>query len=134
MVADPKLKLLVADDDEDLQRAIKRVAEAAGYEVLQEFDGRLVVPMARANRPALILLDISMPGSDGRDVLQRLKEDQETTDIPVLIHSVRTEPYERRMGLELGADDYVDKPCAPALLLLRISRMIENSKHGNAAR
>ncbi len=124
-----RVKLLVADDDVDLQRALKRVAEAAGYQVLQEFDGLTALATARSTRPDVIVLDIDMPGADGRDVLKRLKGDADTAAIPVLICSARTEQTDRHVGFELGADDYIDKPCAPAQLILRISHMIEKAQH-----
>jgi DNA-binding response OmpR family regulator len=123
-----KLKLLVADDDEDMQKAIKRIAERGGYEVVQEFDGSTVLETTRTERPDLILLDVTMPGADGRDVLAALKSDPATASIPVIVCSGRTDHTDRLVGLELGAEDYVAKPFEPAELLRKIAWVVEKSQ------
>jgi twitching motility two-component system response regulator PilH len=120
-------KLLVADDDKDLQKALKRVAERAGYEVCQAFDGARVLDAVKGGRPHLILLDVTMPGADGRDVLRQLKQDPDVSSIPVLICSGRTSHTDRIAGLELGAEDYIEKPFNAALLMNKIARLIEKS-------
>ncbi len=123
-----KLKLLVADDDEHLQKAIKRFAEAADFEVRQEFDGSTVAAEALAWLPDIILLDITMPGADGRDVLTSLKLHPDTARIPVLMCSARSAQNDRLVGLKLGADDYVTKPYDPKLLLVRLRHMVEKAR------
>src|SRR6266545_3949675 len=95
-------RILVVDDDEGLQRAVKRAAETAGYEVAQVYDGR--------------------------DVLSRLKRNTETAIIPVLVLSSRSGQLDRHVALELGADDFVDKPMDGRLLMRKIGRMIEVSR------
>lgn len=121
-------KLLIVDDDEDLQRSHRRVAEAQGYEVVQAFDGLGVVTLALAEQPDLILLDINMPDSDGRDVLATLKTVAGTVDIPVILCSAKTDQFDRHLGLELGAEDYVDKPCNVELLMRKIGYLIERAR------
>jgi two-component system phosphate regulon response regulator PhoB len=115
-----KGRILIADDDEALQLLLRRVATKAGFEVVQAFDGEGAVATAVAEKPDCILLDIMMPRLDGRDVLKRLKAAPETKDIPVILFSARGEHSDRIAGLELGADDYVEKPFNVDMLLRRV--------------
>jgi DNA-binding response OmpR family regulator len=116
-----KGKLLIADDDEGLQLMLQRLATKAGFEVVQAFDGEAAVKLALDSQPDCILLDIMMPRLDGRDVLKRLKEAAATRDIPVIMFSARGEHSDRIAGLELGADDYVEKPFNADMLLRKVS-------------
>jgi DNA-binding response OmpR family regulator len=122
------VRILVVDDDEALQRAIKRAAEAAGYEVAQTSDGRDALTLAAKEKFDLILLDINMPAMDGRDVLSRLKGNTETSSIPVLVFSSRSGQLDRHVALELGAEDFVEKPMDGRLLMGKIGRLIEAAR------
>jgi CheY-like chemotaxis protein len=121
-------RILVVDDDIEVQRVLKRAAEDAGYEVVQAFDGPAGLTVAAEQKFDLIVLDIEMPTSDGRDILRRLKQDPNTSAIPVLMYSGRDQPDDRRVGYELGADDHVDKPFTAALLISKIGRLIEKAR------
>jgi len=123
-------RILMIDDDEDLHRAIGRAAEKAGYEVVHATDGGAGLALAAAERVDLILLDIGMPAMDGRDVLTRLKQNPVTSAIPVLVQSGRTAQLDRHLVLGLGADDFVDKPMEPRLLLAKIGRLIARARGG----
>lgn len=120
----PKARLLIVDDDEGLQALLFRAAEAAGYEVVQVFDGEAALRHAAESRPDLILLDVMMPKLDGRDVLRRLKADPATARIPVIVCSARGEQSDRLVGLELGAHEYLDKPFRLDMLLRRIEYLL----------
>ncbi|HWA72650.1 MAG TPA: response regulator [Polyangiaceae bacterium] len=110
-------RILLAEDNEDLLRAVTRLAEGYGHDVIQTALGGEVLSLALEHRPHLIVLDITFPDMDGRDVLARLKAEERTADIPVLIWSGRMEAEsDRRIALELGAEDYLEKIDAPALL------------------
>ena len=126
-------RILIIDDDHDLQRTIGRAAETAGYEVLHALDGADGLALAAAEQVDLILLDVNMPSMDGRDVLTRLKKNPETSAIPVLVHSGRSSQVDRHVVLELGAEDFVDKPTNPRLLMTKIERLIARSR-ANPAR
>lgn len=115
-MADPH-RILLAEDNEDLQRAVTRLAGEYGHVVIQTALGGEVLSLALEHRPHLIVLDISFPDMDGRDVLARLKAEERTQSIPVLIWSGRMEAEsDRRIALQLGAEDYLEKIDAPALL------------------
>lgn len=109
-------RILLADDDVMLQRSVKRVAEAAGYEVVTATSGLEVLEIAARWQPDLIILDIRFPDADGRDILKELKRNAWTEPIPVLVWSASDYDSDRRIALELGAEDYVQKGRSTALL------------------
>jgi two-component system KDP operon response regulator KdpE len=114
---------LLGDDDVVLQRAVTRIAATRGYEVISASTGSEVLTMASALQPELIVLDISFPDADGRDLLRKLKEAPLTSQIPVLVWSATENDSNRRIALNLGAEDFVEKGTALALLP-RIARIL----------
>jgi CheY-like chemotaxis protein len=117
-------RILLADDDPEVQRAVKRAASQFGHELLQVTTGAEVLRTATALLPALIVLDMNFPDVDGRDLLARLKADELTREIPVLVWSARRDrESESRIALSLGAEDYVEKQDAQ-LLLRKIERIL----------
>src|SRR6185436_15740178 len=113
-------RVLLVDDEVLLHRAVARAASAAGIEILHALDGATAVRMAAEDGPNLILLDMNLPDTDGRRVLQALRETPQTASIPVLIFSVRGDHDERISAFELGADDYFEKPFQMDMLRRRI--------------
>ena len=116
-------RILFADDDPGVQRAMGRLAEKHGFEVLPVLAGSNVYQAALATKPDIIVLDIHFPDADGRDVLSRLKADPSTANIPVLVWSGRDPQSDRRIALDLGAEDYVEKR-DPSTLLPKIERVL----------
>jgi CheY-like chemotaxis protein len=109
-------RILFADDDPDVQRAVKRLAEKKGFDLVPVFAGGDVYQAALNDTPDLIVLDIHFPDADGRDVLSRLKADPRTSTIPVVVWSGRDPQSDRRIALDLGAEDYVEKRDASTLI------------------
>jgi DNA-binding response OmpR family regulator len=116
-------RILFADDDPTVQRALKRLAEKNGFELVPVLAGSGVYEAAVQVRPDLIVLDIHFPDADGRDVLSRLKADARTSNIPVVVWSGRDPESDRRIALDLGAEDYVEKR-DPRTLLPKIERIL----------
>lgn len=116
-------RILLADDDPALQRAIQRLAKKTGFELIPITVGADVYRAVVENPPDLIVLDIHFPDADGRDVLSKLKADPATASIPVLVWSGRDPESDRRIALDLGAEDYVEKRDA-ATLLPKIERVL----------
>lgn len=114
-------RLLVVDDDAAVRTTIRGVLEKAGYEVLDASNGRQALTAARDGDPDAVLLDIEMPGIDGREVCRALKAHPDLSSVAVLLMTSHEDPAERLAGLMLGADDYLTKPVDPADLLLRVS-------------
>jgi len=111
-------QILLADDDEQVQRAVTRVAEKRGYNVIHVTTGGDVLRRAIETKPELIVLDVTFPDADGRDILTALKAEARTADIAVLVWSgdVRDPESDRKISLDLGAEDYVEKTDAQTLL------------------
>ena len=100
----------------------------AGFSVLIANDGLQGLEMARANRPDVVVLDLMLPGMDGKTVCRTLKKDPETESLPILMLTAKSEPAERVQGLEIGADDYVTKPFSPRELVLRVQGLLRRSR------
>ena len=111
-------QILLADDDDQVQRAVTRAAEKLGYNVVHVTTGGDVVTRAIETKPELIVLDLSFPDADGRDILTALKADARTAEIAVLVWSGdRRDPEsDRKISLGLGAEDYIEKADAQTLL------------------
>jgi two-component system KDP operon response regulator KdpE len=111
------MRILLADDDEQLQRALRITLTARGYDVLQARDGAEAIDVAANGHPDLIVLDLGMPRVDGIDVIRAVRS---WSSVPILVLSGRTDSTEKVEALDAGADDYVTKPFAMDELLARI--------------
>ena len=116
--------ILVADDDPVIVRLLQVNFKLEGYDVETAAHGEEALQKARDLRPALILLDVMMPGVDGWEVARRLKQEDSTKDIPVFFLSARAQEEDRRRGLELGVTDYVTKPFDPGELVGLVQRTL----------
>jgi len=116
-------RILVAEDNEVLQKLAKRSFEREGYIVVQAFTGAELMRELALATPDLIVLDVALPDADGRDLLAKLKKDPETASVPVIVWSGRDAESDRRISLELGAEDYVEKG-PPSTLVGKIERLL----------
>ncbi len=114
-------EIMVVDDAPENLKFLRDVLTEAGYQVRSANDGELALRSVQAKPPALILLDIRMPGMDGFEVCRRLKAGAATRGIPVIFASALTDTAEKVKGFELGAVDYVTKPLNAQEVLLRVS-------------
>jgi len=123
-------KILVVDDDPDMVEMIKTALESASHTVFAAYNGQEGIEKARKEKPDAIVLDIMMPVKDGFIACKELKEDPLCKNIPVLIltavneHFAHTR-YAKSMGLELDAEDYIDKPMDPKVLLARVDKLLK---------
>ena len=113
-------KILIADDENEIRSLIRVYLEKDGYEVVDAKDGMEVVALLNENVD-LVILDIMMPKLDGIEVLKRIRKEN---NVPVLIVSAKNQGYERILGLDLGADDYITKPFEPLELVARVNSNI----------
>ena len=120
-------KILVAEDESDQRAIVTTCLEGAGYVPIAVVSGDLVVKMARAEKPALILLDIAMPRLDGYSACRLLKADPELADIPVIFMTTGANLYDKLAGLTLGADEFLSKPVDMRELVLRIQLLLKRS-------
>jgi two-component system, cell cycle response regulator len=117
---DPVARILVAEDSALLRRMIGDVLRSHGWEVLEAADGASALTMARAENPSVLLMAREMEGLDGMAVLDALRADPRTTDMPVVFVTGHTDARDLAEGLERGAHDYVRKPVDPVELVARI--------------
>ncbi|MFN8378126.1 MAG: adenylate/guanylate cyclase domain-containing protein [Anaerolineae bacterium] len=121
-------RILVVDDIYESRRLLADVVMALGVEPVEAASGPEALARAVDSRPDLIVLDVSMPGMSGFEVVERLKQDPETAAIPVLMLTALADVEHRVMGLKLGADDYLTKPYNPRELMARISARLRQKE------
>lgn len=117
--------ILLADDDIELSGLLKEYFESEGFQVRLAHDGREALDEARKPGLDLVVLDVMMPEMNGMDVLKELRRESR---LPVIMLTARGDDMDRILGLELGADDYVPKPCNPRELLARIRAVTRRSQ------
>jgi len=119
--ANASIKVLVADDNDVAQRLCRRVLEKAGYTVLIAADGLQAVEVALRERPAMILMDVAMPGIDGIEAMRRIKT--EVPEQPIVIASAHSMASDRERFLAAGADDILSKPFRLADLVAIVAKL-----------
>ncbi len=116
--------VLVVDDDENMVQLISLYLQREGYSVLRARDGTEAINLHAEHRPDLVVLDIMLPEMDGWEVCKALRQTGET---PVIMLTARRDDYDKVLGLELGADDYVTKPFNPRELMARIRAVLRRA-------
>ena len=114
----------VVEDDQRIADLIAKNLEAAGYEARQSPDGGRALADFERWKPALVLLDLGLPGVEGLQVVRRLRQE---SDVPILILTARSTEADKLLGLEIGADDYVTKPFSTAELVARVRALLRRS-------
>jgi len=122
--------ILVVDDEPRIAQLARDYLEHAGFAVLTAGDGQAAVATAHARRPALVVLDLGLPGMDGLDVTRTLR--RESFDVPIIMLTARDDELDRILGLELGADDYVTKPFSPRELVARVRAVLRRAERAQA--
>lgn len=127
-MAEGKKTILIADDEEDIVELLRYNLENEGFEVITAYNGKKAVELAENQSPDLIILDVMMPEMSGFEASQALKSNPETQNIPFVFLTARGEEENEVYGLNLGADDYIQKPIKPKLLLTRINTVFRRIK------
>ena len=119
---EPTATILIIEDDRQIRRVVHGYLEQAGYRVLTSADGDDGLALAQHEKPALIVLDLMLPGLDGWAITQRLRQstDPAVANVHIIMLTARVEEADRVHGLTLGADDYVVKPFSPRELVARV--------------
>ena len=116
--------ILIIEDEKDIADLVEYHLKQSGFAVLKAADGPSGLEQAIEDAPDLIVLDLMLPGMDGKEVCRSLKSNPATQTIPVLMLTAKAEEMDRVIGFELGADDYVTKPFSPRELILRIKAIL----------
>jgi two-component system phosphate regulon response regulator PhoB len=120
--------ILIVEDEKDIADLISYHLSQSGFSVITALDGQSALERAKKERPGLVILDLMLPGMDGKDVCRALKSNPLTRSIPILMLTAKTEEVDRVIGFELGADDYVTKPFSPRELVLRVKAILRRKE------
>jgi len=124
----PKERVLVVDDEREFVDVISERLGAKGFDILRAFDGKEGIERAHADKPDLIILDISMPEMSGYDVCRKLKLDEAFKDIPIIILTAKFQPNDIKFGIGMGADAYLTKPLELEPLLQTVKALLKARK------
>lgn len=117
-------KILIVDDDENICELLRLYLQKDGFDTVVAHDGQTALKLANSENPDLILLDIMLPGLDGWQVCREIRKTSET---PIIMLTAKGEVFDRVLGLELGADDYVVKPFDTKEIVARIKAVLRRS-------
>ena len=125
--------VLIVEDEADVVDLLRYNLKRAGFKVLVATSGDAGLASVRTHRPDIVVLDLMLPGMSGLEVCRALKQDAETTHIPILMLTAKDEQKDRVKGLETGADDYVGKPFSPRELVLRVQALLRRLRTSAAS-
>lgn len=121
-------KILVADDEKDIVELVAFNLEREGFAVSRAYDGQKAWEMINAQKPDLVILDLMMPELSGMEVCARLRRQGTTASLPVIMLTAKSDPVDKILGLELGADDYITKPFHVRELIARVRAVLRRSE------
>ena len=116
--------VLVVDDNDDTRAMYAHLLKAAGFEVTLAADGDEALAAAAANQPAVIIMDLAMPGLNGWEATRRLKTGERTRDIPVIVLTAHSLDHYRDVAVAAGCDEFLSKPCAIEDLVAAVRRAL----------
>ena len=123
-----KYKVAVIEDDRDINELIAYNLQKEGFNVIRSLDGGQGLFLIQKERPDLVLLDLMLPGMDGLEICQALKQNGATKDIPIVMITAKGEESDVVVGLQMGADDYITKPFSLKVLLARVKMIFRRGK------
>ncbi|MDI9403360.1 MAG: response regulator, partial [Limnohabitans sp.] len=122
-----KAEVLIVEDEIEIAELIEFHAERAGMRARKVHNGKLALDVVRREKPDLIILDLMLPDVDGLEVCRRLKQDEATRGIPIVMVTAKGEEADVVAGIELGAHDYVTKPFSPRVLMARLRNILRRA-------
>jgi two-component system, cell cycle response regulator DivK len=126
--------VLIVDDFIDNREMYGEYLEHMGFRVLEASDGQSAVDIARRDSPALIVMDLSLPGLDGWEATRVLKDDPATASIVIVVLTGHAEPASRKRAMDAGCDEFMAKPCLPAELAERIKKLLDAASRTTTAK
>ena len=126
----PLKRILYFEDDSDMVELVRIILEREGYQVEGVAEGHSGINLAVQNLPDVILLDLMLPDMDGWEIYRRLKIDEATQDIPVIVITAKAQSIDKVLGLEIAkVDDYISKPFRPDDLVERVNEVLTREEH-----
>ncbi len=120
-------RILVVEDEPDIQELIRYHLDQAGFHVDTASDGNAALHALRRRRPGLVVLDLMLPDRSGTELCREIRSDPDLKELPIIMVTARSDEVDRLVGFELGADDYVAKPFSPRELVLRVRAVLRRS-------
>ena len=117
---------LIIDDEVKLAKSLSFALHQAQINCLEAYDGESGFKMASSERPDIILLDVMLPDMDGIEILKKIRNSENYSELPVIMLTAKNEELDKVLGLEFGADDYITKPFSPMELVARIKAILRN--------
>jgi len=121
-------KIILIEDDQDINRLVTHYLTKEGYIIKSSQDGIRGLQLIKQEKPDLVILDLMLPEMDGLEVCKRLRADSKTSALPIIMLTAKGEESDKIVGLELGADDYMTKPFSPKELVARIKALFRRSE------
>jgi phosphate regulon transcriptional regulator PhoB len=121
-------KILVVDDEKDIVDLISYNLEKEGFSVLKAYDGEVAIKLVEEKKPDLMILDLMLPGIQGIDVCKLIRGSNETGDLPIIMLTAKGDEFDRVLGLEIGADDYITKPFSVKELIARVRTVLRRTE------
>jgi DNA-binding response OmpR family regulator len=131
MVVTSSKKVLIVEDEKDILHLVKMYLDKEGFRTLTAENGAEALRQARSEHPDLIILDLMLPEIDGLEVCKKLRLSPQTSKLPIIMLTAKSEESDTVVGLELGADDYVTKPFSPRALVARIKALFRQLERAN---
>lgn len=128
MSEEKAITVLVVDDDSDIRELVSFKLEQMGHKVIAEKDGEGGLAAALSEKPDLVLLDVMMPKLTGIEVCQRMRDDEATAGIPVILITAKAQEVDVERGFAAGADDYIVKPFSPRELATRVEAVLSRQR------
>ena len=123
-------RILVVDDDPDVAKLLSLLLTGEGFVVSQALDGQEALDKARQEKPDLLILDVMLPKIDGYKVARLLKFDEKFSQIPIIMLTAKIQERDRDLGIEMGADEYINKPFDNEELIVKVKEMLGRGKRG----
>ena len=114
-------RILIADDDANVHQSLNAYFKREGYQIISAYDGEEALTYIKKYRPDMVILDIMMPKLDGLNVCRETRKD---SNVPIIMLTAKTDEFDKLLGLELGADDYITKPFSPREVVARIKAVL----------
>lgn len=121
-------KVLVVDDEPNIVLSLEFLMQQAGFDVVTAEDGEQALASVAEQPPDLVLLDISLPGISGFDVLEQLRADPINARLPIIMLTAHGREVEREKGMALGADDYITKPFSTQALVDKVRTLLDEAR------
>ena len=118
-------KILIIEDDPSFLRAVSHIVEKEGYNVTTAANGMTGLRMAREDKPDLLILDVMLPGIDGFEICNQLRNEPQTAQLPIIMLSAKGQETDKTTGLKVGANEYLTKPVDRAVLLEKVTALLD---------